>query len=145
MVMKNGELDNDTGTNWSLPTGELEIDPEGQLLHSPAPADALYLPSSHAEHGPPSGPVKSALQMQSEVASLPAGELDPEGQLLHDPAPVDDLYLPDVHCEHVPPLGPVKPALHVQSVEASLPAVEDEPAMMPSRQLASPYRMHVAV
>ena len=69
----------------------------------------------------------------------------PEGQSLHDPAPVDDLYLPDVHCEHVPPLGPVKPALHVQSDTASLPAVEDEPAMMPSRQLASPYRMHVAV
>ena len=68
----------------------------------------------------------------------------PEGQSLHDPAPDTALYVPAPHAVHVPPLGPVKPALHVQSVEASLPAVEDEPAMMPSRQLASPYRMHVA-
>ena len=64
----------------------------------------------------------------------------PEGQLLHDPAPDAALYVPAAHATHVPPLGPVKPALHAQSEEASLPAGEDDPAMMPSRQLA----VHVA-
>ena len=64
----------------------------------------------------------------------------PEGQLLHDPAPDTALYVPAAHAVHVPPLGPVKPALHAQSEEASLPAGEDDPAMMPSRQLA----FHVA-
>ena len=64
----------------------------------------------------------------------------PEGQLLHDPAPDTALYVPATHAVHVPPFGPVKPALHTQSEEASLPAGEDDPAMMPSRQLA----VHVA-
>ena len=64
----------------------------------------------------------------------------PEGQLLHDPAPDTALYVPAKHAVHVPPFGPVKPALHAQSKRASLPAGEDDPAMMPSRQLA----VHVA-
>ena len=64
----------------------------------------------------------------------------PEGQLLHDPAPDTALYVPATHAVHVPPFWPVKPALHAQSEEASLPAGEDDPAMMPSRQLA----VHVA-
>ena len=65
-------------------------------------------------------------------------EIVPEGQLLHDPAPgtASALYLPARHAVHVTPLGPVKPALHAQSEAASLPAGEEDPAMMPSRQLA---------
>jgi hypothetical protein len=50
--------------------------------------------------------------VQSEAASLPAGELDPEGQLLHATAPESALYDPVGHALHVPPLKPVKPALH---------------------------------
>ena len=63
-------------------------------------------------------------------------EIVPEGQLLHDPAPGTALYLPARHAVHVTPLGPVKPALHAQSEEASLPTGEEDPAKMPSRQLA---------
>ena len=51
--------------------------PEGQLLHDPAPDTALYVPAAHAVHVPPLGPVKPALHVQSEEASLPAGEVDP--------------------------------------------------------------------
>ena len=51
--------------------------PEGQLLHDPAPDTALYVPAAHAVHVPPLGPVKPALHLQSEEASLPAGEVDP--------------------------------------------------------------------
>jgi len=70
----------------SLPEGELE--PEGQLLHDPAPDPALNVPAGHAVHGPPFGPVKPALHAQSEEASLWAGEEDPEGQLLQEADPV---------------------------------------------------------
>ena len=63
-------------------------------------------------------------------------EIVPEGQLLHDPAPDAVLYLPVGHAVQLPPLGPVKPALHAQSEEASLWAGEEDPAKMPSRQLA---------
>ena len=63
-------------------------------------------------------------------------EIVPEGQLLHDPAPGTALYLPARHAVHISPFDPVKPALHAQSEAASLPAGEEDPAMMPSRQLA---------
>ena len=57
---------------------------------------------------------------------------------MHDAAPDPVLYLPARHAVHGPPFGPVKPALHAQSVEASLTAGEEDPAKMPSRQLAVP-------
>ena len=60
-----------------LPRVRLWSVPEGQLLHDPAPDTALYVPAVHAVHVPPFGPVKPALQAQSEEASLPAGEDDP--------------------------------------------------------------------
>jgi hypothetical protein len=52
--------------------------------------------------------------VQSEAASLPAGELDPEGQLLQAPAPGVSLNSPGAQGEHGPPSGPVKPAIHSQ-------------------------------
>ena len=65
-------------------------------------------------------------------------EIVPEGRVLHDPVPDPVLYLPARHAVHGQPFGPVKPALHAQSVEASLTAGEEDPAKMPSRQLAVP-------
>ena len=76
----------------SLPAGELDPEgqllhgpapdevlnlPEGQLLHDPAPVVSLYSPGAQGEHAPPSGPVKPALHVQSEASSLPAGEEEP--------------------------------------------------------------------
>ena len=84
-------------------------------------------------------PAGHAEQVDDEVAPSSCENV-PAGQLLHDPAPDTALYVPAAHAVHVPPFGPVKPALHAQSEEASLPAGEDDPAMMPSRQLA----VHVA-
>ena len=84
-------------------------------------------------------PAGHAEQVDDEVAPS-SSENVPAGQMLHDPAPDTALYVPATHAVHVPPFGPVKPALHAQSEEASLPAGEDDPAMMPSRQLA----VHVA-
>lgn len=51
--------------------------PAGHFLQAPAPGTVLYLPAGHVSHGPPSGPVKPALQVQAEAAALLAGELDP--------------------------------------------------------------------
>ncbi len=78
----------------ALPSGELEFD--GQALHvefaeAPTaveyfpvpqfeqvavPLKALYLPASHAEHVPPSGPENPALQVQFVKEVLPAGALE---------------------------------------------------------------------
>lgn len=51
--------------------------PSGQLLHPAVPDTSLYVPSSHAVHGPPLGPVKPVLQVQSVEKLLAAGEVDP--------------------------------------------------------------------
>ena len=48
------------------------------------PVDVLYFPATHAVHGPPSGPVDPALQVQLVKAALPAGELESAGQAVHD-------------------------------------------------------------
>ena len=96
-------------------------------MHDTAAEVAEYLPAAHSRH---------------ELAPplVPAFVIDPAAQSEHD-ATFDAVeYLPAAHAVHVPPFGPVKPALHAQSEEASLPAGEDDPAMMPSRQLA----VHVA-
>lgn len=93
--------------------------------------------SSDSDSGDPDSEVGS---QQSFSEMLPGTLVLPVGQMLHDPAPETALYVPATHAVHVPPFGPVKPALHAQSEKASLPAGEDDPAMMPSRQLA----VHVA-
>ena len=70
-------------------------------------------------------PAGHAEQVDDEVAPSSCENV-PAGQMLHDPAPDTSLYVPATHA--------------MQSEEASLPAGEDDPAMMPSRQLA----VHVA-
>jgi hypothetical protein len=46
----------------------------GQLLQLSAPDMPLYLPATHAAHGPPVPPVYPALQAQSVIAVLAPGE-----------------------------------------------------------------------
>jgi hypothetical protein len=46
--------------------------PASQLVQVLVPVIALYLPATHAEHVPPSGPENPALHMQSEIALDPA-------------------------------------------------------------------------
>ena len=111
-----------------------------------ASVDDLYLPATHVEHGPPSGPDEPALQVQLVSAPLPGPEYELEGhaehmesdvapvtdeyvpapQLLHSASPVVPLYFPAKHGTQVPPLGPAYPALHVQSVGVELVTVDVE-------------------
>jgi hypothetical protein len=63
-----------------LPEGELEFDAQSEQVAFPV--NVLYLPATHAVHGPPSCPVHPALQMQFVFVPLPAGELDFAGQSL---------------------------------------------------------------
>jgi hypothetical protein len=44
----------------------------GHVEHAAGPGESLYLPSSHAVHVPPLGPVYPAMHAQSPVASLAA-------------------------------------------------------------------------
>ena len=144
----------------SLPTGAFELAvhaehvvsavcptdaeylPAPQSVQVASPVPALYLPAPHSAHVPPLGPVKPALQMQSEEVLLPAGAFELAGHTEHvlsataaaapeylpaphsvqAASPVPALYLPATHSAHVPPFGPVKPALQMQSEGELLPA-----------------------
>ena len=61
------------------------------------PDELLYLPATQLVHGPPLGPLKPLLHVQSLAELLPEGELDPEGQLEQ----VLDVVAPDV-VEYLP-------------------------------------------
>jgi hypothetical protein len=116
----------------ALPAGELEFD--GQAVHVelaedptaveyvPAaqseqvavPVNALYFPSSHGVHGPPSGPQYPALQVQVELI---AGELEPCEHGRHvdaAEAPPTVEYVSALHPLHGPVPGNAlyDPALH---------------------------------
>ena len=52
------------------PAGDVEL--PGHVEHAAGPAESLNLPSSHAVHVPPLGPVYPAMHAQSSVASLAA-------------------------------------------------------------------------
>jgi hypothetical protein len=117
-----------------------EYVPVPQFKHAAVPLAILYFPATHAEHGPPSGPVNPALQPQAETAELDAGEMlfaghathvnavvaavaaeyIPVPQSLHAALPLAILYFPTPQAEHVPPFGPVNPALQVQAVDTEL-------------------------
>jgi hypothetical protein len=86
----------------------------------------LYLPATHLEHGPPSGPDQPELQVQFAKAVLCAGELESATHMLHSVGPTAFLYLPAPQAVHVPPSGPDHPALQVQCVIAMLAVGETE-------------------
>jgi hypothetical protein len=65
----------------------------------------LKVPTAHAEHSPPSGPVYPGLHSQLPTTLLPLGELEAAGQLAQVPttdAPVVPEYLPASQFTHVP-------------------------------------------
>ena len=90
--------------------------PARQSVHATVPDNALYFPATHAEHGPPSGPVCPALQTQLLATVPPLTELVVfAGQVLQTAEPELGLYFPGAHSPQVWPSGPVAPALHRQS------------------------------
>ena len=76
--------------------------PTLQSTHAVDPASALYLPATHNEHEPPSGPEEPALQVQAVAMRLPTGELEFDGQVSHVAAPGLGLKVPAPHDVHVP-------------------------------------------
>ena len=125
--------------------------PVAQSVHVTEPVVDLYLPVTHAVHGPPSGPLKPALHVHcvDEVHPMPlhdapelagharhvvtsvapdVAEYVPGTQTLHETLPVIVLYLPATHAVHGTPSGPLKPALHVHSVDAAQP-LHDAPVL----------------
>ena len=62
--------------------------PAAQGVQSAVPVWSLYLPAVQAVQGPPSGPVKPALHVQSARVMLPAGEVMASGQLVQETPPL---------------------------------------------------------
>ena len=75
-----------------IPVGESELC--GHPWQTPDPSVLLYLPASHASHGPPSGPDQSVLQVQSVEAVLCEAELESAGQDKQVDEPVVSEYVP---------------------------------------------------
>lgn len=95
-----------------------------QLVQTAGPGAVLNLPTAHARHAPPSGPVKPALHAQAVWTVLALGEWELAGQAWHVP----DMYCPAGHGSgtHGPPAVPVKPALHVHALATVLPCGDIE-------------------
>ena len=84
----------------------VEYVPLTQRAQDAEPGELLYMPATHSEHGPPSGPSAPAVQVQAVAMGLPAGEWEFDGQSAHVAAPGLDLKVPALHDVHVPPSGP---------------------------------------
>jgi hypothetical protein len=54
----------------------IEYVPVKQSVHVALPLAILYFPATQATHGPPSGPVKPALQAQELITELPPGDVE---------------------------------------------------------------------
>jgi hypothetical protein len=89
------------------------------------PFTFLNVSVGHPAHGPPSGPVFPALQIQ-DVFSIAAFKILPEfrGHILQLREPIVLLYRPATHAVHVPPLGPVYPMLQKQLAAEVCPVRE---------------------
>jgi len=105
----------------TLPGGEDDL--YAHIEHFPGPGSGLNVlgmhaaqpplavavkPATHSSvimlHGPPSGPEKPALHLQSVSEMLPAGDMESRGQDKHADAPVSALYVSDGHREHSLPV-----------------------------------------
>ena len=62
----------------------------------------LYVPDAQSAHGPPSGPVEPALQVQLLMVVAPPSEPEFIAQIEHAAEPATDLNLPATHSAHVP-------------------------------------------
>ena len=95
-----------------------------QSVHATLPLLVLYLPATHPEQTPPSGPVNPALQVQALMDILELGELELAGHNVHAALPLVVLYLLATHPEHANPSGPVNPGLQIQEPIDALPLGE---------------------
>ena len=76
-------------------------------MQAAVPLVFLYLPATHATHGPPSGPVYPTLHGHRLV---PGTESEFGGHIWHSDEFRQFLYFPASHATHGPASGPVNPA-----------------------------------
>ncbi len=57
-----------------------EVLPRKHALHASLPTELFHVPTGHAVHGPPLGPVKPILHVQAASAGLAVGEMELAGQ-----------------------------------------------------------------
>ena len=84
-----------------------EYVPAGHWVQGAAPDTSLNVPASHAEHIPPSGPVKPLLQVQLLSDMLPETDAEFEGHFVQGPAPDTALNVPASQGEQFSPTGAV--------------------------------------
>ena len=92
-----------------------------QLRHAKAPDSSLYLPNSHAVHGPPSSPVYPGLHRHALTDVLPLTLIELFAHLMHGELPLTAFHSASPHATQGPPLTPEYPAIHKQSVVLVLP------------------------
>jgi hypothetical protein len=90
--------------------------PNAHDVHALLPFKALNLPAAQATHGPPSGPVKPASQMQFMMEPLLAGAAEFTGHILQSGLPSGD-HIPAGHARQLStPLEPT-PAAYSPTVQ----------------------------
>ena len=82
-----------------------EYVPAAHWVQGAAPDTSLNVPASHAEHIPPSGPVKPLLQVQLLSDMLPETDDEVEGHFVQGPAPDTALNVPASQGEQFTPTG----------------------------------------
>ena len=82
------------------------------MVHTALPLAGLYVPAAHVKHGPPSGPVNPALQMQFVTDVLASSDLVAVGHVVHVAVPITSLYCPIAQAVHVLAVKPVYPNTH---------------------------------
>jgi hypothetical protein len=74
--------------------------PNAHGVHALLPFKALNLPAAQATHGPPSGPVKPASQMQFMMEPLRSGAAEFTGHILQSGLPSGD-HIPAGHSKQL--------------------------------------------
>jgi hypothetical protein len=133
----------------------IENFPGSQFVHRVVPFDALNFPATHAEKGPPFGPVYPAFAIQSVGALLAASEIEFCGQSRHA-RPVAALYFPALQKQSVAldaPSAEVDPTgqeVHLASLEEpsiveNLPAIQLSHRALPCVALYFPATHHAHI
>jgi len=103
-----------THMQFVLPAVEIEFEGHGKQADGPI-AD-LKVFAGHAVHGPPLGPVKPVLHIQSVVLRLPGTDTVNAGHTSQAAGPTTPLNVFAGHIKQGAPSAPVYPALHVHAV-----------------------------
>jgi len=96
-----------------LPAVELEF---WHGKQADGPTSDLKVFAGHAVHGPPFGPVKPRIHIQSVILRLPGTDTVNAGHTTQGAGPTTALNVFAGHIKQCAPSAPVYPALHVHAV-----------------------------